>query len=362
MGLLATRLSMADFRSFTLRELVLGPAITVLVGPNAAGKTNTVEALQLLTAGVSFRHPQPAQLVHEGSKNARIDLRLEGDGRVLDARMDAAVGSRKFSRNGKPCRSADMSSELMSVLFCPDDLALIKRGASVRREELDVFGCQANKGYYRLVKAYQRSVEQRNRLLREPYPDLALLDAWDASVAAGGSALLDARLRLFTRLAERTCEIYAEVSRGEILTCSYISSLGEASLSMNRDEVADAMVAALLSHRSDDLRLQRTSVGPHRDDFLFCIGGREARSFASQGQQRTIALALKMAEVGLAAEVLKQQPLLLLDDVMSELDASRRDALAGFVGSGIQTVITTTNLGYFSDDMIEVSEVINFDK
>lgn len=360
MGLLVTSLSLADFRSFERLSLRPAPTTTILVGPNAAGKTNTVEALQLLTAGASFRRPRPRDLVRDGADSARIDARLEGDGRVLDARCDVVAGRRSFSLNGKRCQASDMPSALMSVLFSPDDLGLVKRGASGRRDELDGFGRQANRGYANVLAAYTRSVEQRNRLLREEFPDENLLEAWDASVSLGGATLLEARLRLFSRLAEKVSAIYGEVSGGEELACSYESTLGDEVFGMTRDEIRDVFAAALAARRREDLRRQQTCVGPHRDDVAFSIDGRDARAFGSQGQQRCVALALKMAEVELAAEIVGSRPLLLLDDVMSELDDRRRNAVVRFAQRGIQTVITTTNLGYFSPELLDASEVVSF--
>ena len=361
MGLLVTSLSLADFRSFERLELRPFPTTTILVGPNAAGKTNTVEALQLLTAGTSFRRARPRDLVREGAESARIDARLEGDGRVLDVRCDVMAGRSTFSRNGKRCQASEMPSALMSVLFSPDDLGLVKRGASGRRDELDDFGRQANRGYANVLAAYTRSVEQRNRLLRDEFPDENLLEAWDASVSLGGATLLEARLRLFARLAKKVEAIYGEVSGGERLTCSYVSTLGEEVLGMTRDEIRDVFSAELARRRGEDLRRQQTCVGPHRDDVTFLIDGRDARTFGSQGQQRCVALSLKMAEVELAAEIVGSRPLLLLDDVMSELDGRRRNAVVRFAQRGIQTVITTTNLGYFSPELLDASEVGSFD-
>lgn len=362
MGLLVTELRLADFRSFERLEVALSPSVTVFVGPNAAGKTNTVEALQLLTSGQSFRRPTPRQLVREGAESARVDARMEGDGRVLDARCDVTLSPprRQFSRNGKRCQSSEMPEALMSVLFTPDDLAIVKRGASHRRSELDDFGRQANRGYANVLAAYLRSVEQRNRLLKDEFPDGSLIDAWDASVALGGATLLHARLRLFGRLAQKVSEVYGAVSGGEELTCSYECTLGEGLDGLARDELRDVFLERLADSRAEDLRRRQTCVGPHRDDVRFEISGRDARCFGSQGQQRSVALALKMAEVELAEEILGSRPVLLLDDVMSELDEGRSDAVMGFVRGGIQTVVTTTNLGYFSPELMEEAEVLRF--
>ncbi len=360
MGLLVKTLELQDFRSFGEKVVGLAPATTILCGPNAAGKTNTVEALQLLTAGYSFRHPTPAQLVREGAQTARVSARLEGDGRVVDLRCDVVSGRRQFFRNGKRIQASEVSGTLMSVLFTPDDLQLVKRSASFRRDELDDFGRQANRGFASVLATYTRSIEQRNRLLKEERPDLDLLDAWDASVALGGATLLHGRLRLFERLRAKVCEVYGELSAGERLECRYICSLGDEALGLSKDDLRELFCERLASARPDDLRRQQTTVGPHRDDVAFLIEGRDARAYGSQGQQRSVVLALKMAEVLLSAEVVGNQPLLLLDDVMSELDARRREAVTRFAQRGVQTVITTTNLGYFSPELLAGAEVVSY--
>ena len=357
MSLVVTHVSFRDYRNLGNRELDPAPGVTVLVGPNAAGKTNTVEALQYLTTGSSFRRPSPAELVGPGVAEAHVRGRLEGDGRVVDVELAATLEKRRFLKNGKPCRAADLAGTLLSVLFCPDDLSLVKGSASRRRGELDAFGAQANAGYRKVLATYTRSVEQRNRLLRDGC-DPVLLDAWDESVAVGGATLLRHRLSLFERLSALVGEVYGEVVAAERLGCRYVSSVAGAEPGMGRDELARLMLEQMRAGRADDLRRGQTLVGPHRDDVAFTIDGRDARAFGSQGQQRTVALAWKMAEVRLCEGLLGERPLLLLDDVMSELDESRRATVTRFVEGGIQTVITTTNLGYFTpgqlDDMLVV--------
>ena len=169
----------------------------------------------------------------------------------------------------------------MSVLFNPDDLSFVKRGAAWRRDELDGFGRQANRGYGRLSVAYQRAIEQRNHLLKEDRPDLSMLAAWDASVAAGGAALLSARLRLFCRLRGHLVAAYGEIAPGERLTCTYRSSLGaeEELVGLSRDTLAERLADALERTRPESLRRQQTTVGPQRDELAFRIDDRDVRSF-----------------------------------------------------------------------------------
>lgn len=359
MSLAVTRVAFEGYRNLSGRVFEPAPGVTVLVGPNAAGKTNTVEALQYLTSGTSFRRPAPAELVAPGAPAARVRGRIEGDGRVLDVELEATPERRRFLRNGKPCRAADLQGTLLSVLFCPDDLSLVKGSASRRRAELDGFGAQANAGYRRVLAAYTRAVEQRNRLLKDGCAP-ELLDAWDESVAVGGATLLMHRLNLFARLSGLVAKVYGEVADGESLSCSYAPSVAGASAGMGREELTDLMRAQLAAARPDDLRRGQTSVGPHRDDVSFSIDGRDARSFGSQGQQRTVVLAWKLAEVRLCEDLLGERPLLLLDDVMSELDERRRACVTRFVEGGIQTVITTTNLGYFSASQLGDMRVVEY--
>ncbi len=359
MGLEVKSLELRDWRNFEERDIALA-GMTVFHGKNAVGKTNAVEALQMLTAGQSFRKPKPSQQIREGASSAKVTARLEGDGRVLDLSCTIESNKRRFTRNGKRIHAAEVPQSLMSVLFNPDDLSFVKRGASYRRDEIDSFGREANVGFAKVLAAYQRSVEQRNRLLKDASIDQALLAAWDESLALGGATLLQSRLRLFGRLRDHLERIYTEISQGERLSCSYECSLGPDVEGLSRDELAELFVKRLHERRADELRRQQTLVGPQRDDVVFLLDGRDARAFGSQGQQRSIVLAWKMAEVELCEEIVGDTPLLLLDDVMSELDAERRDAVTSFVQAGIQTVVTTTNLNYFPDELLSCAKVVRF--
>lgn len=360
MGLRISELHLGNFRNLKERDIAFSPGITVLSGGNASGKTNTVEAIQLLTSGCSFRHPTPSQLIRQGEKNGFLRARLHGGGRVVDVACELCPTHKTFYKNMKKCSAKDMPGTLFSVLFNPDDLFLIKRGAAYRRDEIDTFARQAHPRYDKVLSTYMRTVEQRNRLLKNDYADPALLDAWDESLALGGATLLLARCRLFDRLQSIIAAVYASIAPNETLTAQYRSTIGDDALYLSRDEVRDRYRAMLSRTRADDLRRQQTLIGPHRDDIVFLIEGREARAFASQGQQRSIVLAVKLAEVILAKELVSDQPLLLLDDVMSELDQYRRSAIVSFIEGGIQTIITTTNLGYFSREMLDGAEVVGF--
>ncbi len=370
MSIYARTLSVTEYRSFPSFELDLARGVTVLVGHNAVGKTNLVEALQLLTSGRSFRKPSPRELVRAGGTRCSMKLTLEGEGRVIDMGCVVEDGKRSFMRNGKRCRAAGVRGVVPSVLFCPDDLDLVKRGARLRREALDGFGIQLNESYAQLASTYERTVEQRNSLLKEPFCTRDLLDAWNDSIASTGAALTVPRLALLSRIREHLIDVYAGLSGGEAADVSYVPSWGasdaitlpaaaDASSRADRIEAVRARIAAALDERAgEELRRGITLVGPHRDEVAFTIDGRDARTFASQGQQRSLVLAWKIAEVEVTREILGRPPLLLLDDVMSELDETRRQAFLGLLGVGVQTVITTTNLGYFDDSALERAKVV----
>lgn len=363
MTMYARDLSVARYRSFDSYRLALSDGVTVLAGPNAAGKTNLIEALQLLTSGASFRHPTTAELVRDGVGSCKVELRLEGDGRVLDMGLSVEDGKRSFSRNGKRCAASGVRGVLPSVLFCPDHLDMVKRGAIERRTALDDFGVQLSARYADLASAYGRCVSQRNALLKETWCCREMLGAWNESLARAGSALLVHRLALLDRLSGHVRDAYGRVASGEPAGVSYVSTLGDLPRIEDRGELRgwayEHMLSALDERADEEIRRGVTLVGPHRDEIEFSVAGRSARSFASQGQQRTLVLAWKVAEVAVARDILGTAPLLLLDDVMSELDAGRRGAFLQLIGDDIQTVITTTNLGYFTDDLLDRAKVVS---
>lgn len=356
MTIAATELSVVQYRSFAEYALRLDPQVTVLVGRNAVGKTNLVEALQLLTAGSSFRKPSSAELLRQGAPAGRARLLLEGEGRRLEMGLELAEGKRFFTRNGKRTTASGVRGVLPSVLFCPDDLDMVKRSASARRGALDSFGVQLNDQYAKLLSTYERTVEQRNNLLRD-CPPADLLEVWDESLAVTGAQLLMHRRALLARIRGHFVEVYRAIAPHEAPDVAYGSTLGE--LGDEREAIAEQFRRELLARRADELRRGMTLVGPHRDEIAFTIDGRAARDFGSQGQQRSIVLAWKIAEVQVTRDILGRPPLLLLDDVMSELDASRREAIMGFVADDIQTVITTTNLGYFTDGVLDRARVVH---
>lgn len=356
-----TRIELSDFRSYEKFTLEPSPGLTVLVGPNAAGKTNVIEAIQLVTAARSFRRPEFCDLIRWGAAQARVSLRAEENVRLLEIelRVDENSG-RTYLVNGQTRRRhSEVAGLLPSVVFTPDDLALVKGPAEKRRSAVDDLGEQLSSTYGSLRRDYGKVVRQRNALLREGAPGSSL-EAWDEQLVMLGSRLLVHRLGLLERTMAHAVRRYAEMTDGETLGYSYADrcGIGECS-SLGPAEAEEALRAELAARARDERVRAVTLVGPHRDDIMLTVDARDARSFASQGQQRTIALAWKLAEVEMVEEVLRRKPVLLLDDVMSELDAERRAALSEVVASEIQTVVTTTTIGYFSPETLEKATIVD---
>jgi DNA replication and repair protein RecF len=355
-----TRIELKDFRNY--ESLVLEPSatLTVLVGRNAAGKTNIIEAIQLATATRSFRRPEFSEVVRWGAATGKVGLRAEEGPRRLEIGLEVdAEGHRTYTVNGQVRRRhSEVAGLLPSVVFTPDDLGMVKGPAERRRAAIDDLGEQLSPTYGSLRRDYGRAVRQRNSLLKDGVSGPEI-DVWDEQVVSLGSRLVVHRTSLLERLMGHAARRYAEMAAGETLGYSYADRCGLATCGkLEVGAVADAMRAEMGRRRSEERRRLVTLVGPHRDDIVLEVGSRDARSFASQGQQRTIALAWKLAEVAVVEEVLRREPILLLDDVMSELDADRRAALGEVVASEIQTVVTTTNTGYFTADMLERALVV----
>ena len=360
MSLKITRLSLRGFRSYQEFTLFPDSDLTIIAGPNAAGKTNILEALQLLTAASSFRNPVWGECVKWGSEEARISTKAEGEGRDIEVSLSITpTGKRSYEVNGSARRRiSEMERYLPCVVFTPDDLRMVKDSAERRRASLDGLGDQLSPAYCVLRTEYDRILKQRNALLKEEASDPLLMDTLTRSLVEKGGAFSEYRKRLFARVADKLSEAYSRLSNNEQTSAVYVSSWQREDKEEGSDD--SSLMEDALALRGPEERARRTTlVGPHRDEIRFLIDGRDSRSYASQGQQRTIALAWKLAEVGVITEVSGQPPLLLLDDVMSELDQTRRRALASFVGDAAQTVVTTTNLGYFEEEMIERAKVVD---
>lgn len=354
-GLRIESIELAEFRNFKEFSLNgIGP-LTILVGPNAVGKTSVVEAVQMMTALRSFRTNQYAQMIRWGSDAASVDAHIVGDGRLLDLSLRLKEGKRSYGLNGKNKRVQDLKGMLPAVSFSPDDLNLVKGSNSNRRDAIDGLGSQLSKNFYSVKSDYAKLVRQRNKALKDGVPD-AYIDSIDDVLVLVAAQLMSYRLHILQKMAPAFAGYYHDIAAGgESLCASYIPSWVDESdaesgaCCMRIDDgfdkavASDLLAAALKRRRAEERARGKTVVGPHADKFAFLLDGRDALHYSSQGQQRSIVLAFKLAEASVITESLGQKPILLLDDVLSELDEVRRRYFLQFISDDLQTFITTTN-------------------
>lgn len=337
--MLLRRLWLTDFRSYTGADVSFGPGLTAIVGANGEGKTNLLEAIGWLATLSSFRGASADVLIRDGQSRAVVRGEVEREGRELLIESELIRDGRNRAQiNRQPLRRhRDLLGALQVTAFAPDDLALIKGGPGGRRRYLDDALVAQHPSHDRLRVEVDRVLRQRNSLLKQSGgrldADAALtLDVWDAKLTAAGEALDRARQAVLADLAPALEEAYGKVApHGASVETALRPAWREAGLAV-----------ALHQARSDDLRRGYTTVGPHRDDLEVRLDGREARSHASQGEQRSLALALRLAAHEVAAAAAGSAPVLLLDDVFSELDPGRSAALLGALPGG-QILLTTAS-------------------
>jgi DNA replication and repair protein RecF len=343
-------LSLADFRSYASVELPLEPGVTALVGPNGQGKTNLVEAVGYLASLSSHRVAADGPLVRSGAERAVVRATVVRDGRMLLLEVEINPGKANRARiNKSPVpRPRDLLGALRTVLFAPEDLALVKGDPSDRRHFLDDLLVARTPRLASVRADYDRVLKQRNALLktaglarRSGGPDLRTLDVWDTHLSTVGGELLAARLELVEALRPLVDKSYAAVARGAAAVgIEYVSSLGPGvELVPDREVLAAALSAALAGVRSDELDRGITLVGPHRDELALTLNDLPARGYASHGESWSLALALRLGSYDLLCAD-GGEPVLILDDVFAELDADRRDRLAELVAPAEQVLIT----------------------
>lgn len=360
MPLSINTLELRDFRNYHEFSLTLSAGVSVIVGPNAHGKTNLVEAIQLVTAAESFRRPRWIEVIREGAPAARVIMEARSEQDVREVGLTITPTRRSYTVNGKNKRPTEILGKLPSVVFTPDDLFMVKGPAEERRRMIDEAGDQLSASYAGLRASYARVLKQRNAALKNAGGSSHTTVLTEQLVEAG-ARLTAHRARLVSRLAEKAGSFYAGVTPNETLESHFVPSwerYGTTADPHDESDAARAIEEALQSSAAEEAARQTTTAGPHRDDIRFMVGGRDARTYGSQGQQRTVALAWKLAEVGVIEDILGRRPVLLLDDVMSELDRARRDALTDLLSLTTQTIITTTNLQYFDAPILERSLVV----
>ena len=335
-----TELTFEGFRNLHPGRWNPDEGVNILYGDNAQGKTNLLEACWLFTGGRSFRGAKDAEMVAFGADAAKLTLAFEAGGREQDASITIRQ-RRSVSLNGVSLTSASkLAGTFCGVVFSPAHLSLIKDGPDGRRRFIDGAYCQLKPAYIGALTEYQKALTQRNAYLKQCKDmgicDSNLLDLWDHTLAAAGARLTLARLHYIRRLDPIACEIYHGLSSGrEMLSLRWDTPIAEGTL----PEMAAQWLEAYRQARRADLAVGFSTVGPHREDLQVLIEGKEARNYASQGQQRSAVLALKLAEATLLQEVTGEKPVAFLDDVMSELDTSRQDYILNHI-EGWQVFIT----------------------
>lgn len=333
-------LQLKDYRNYEQCTFVPAEGVTVLLGNNGQGKTNVLEAVYLTCTGRSHRTRQDRELIRWGADLADVKIRTERrDGSHEVEILMPAVGKRRIKVAGQEVsRSGELLGHVTGVLFSPEDLRTVKDGPAERRRFVDMALSQLRPAYYYAMQRYNRALKQRNELLRAAAASpslLATLDSWDEQLALAGVELMRHRHEYISRLAATAGATHRDIaSDREHLDIQYHPSIPGGDL----QSCLDALFAA----RETDARRLTTSVGPHRDDVVLLVDGRDVRAFGSQGQQRTAALSMRLAELTVMRDELGEWPVLMLDDVMSELDPSRRRRLLEHL-KGIQTLVTCTD-------------------
>jgi DNA replication and repair protein RecF len=360
-------LSLNAIRSYPALVLDLGPGLTVVCGENGQGKSNLLEACYLLALGRSYRASSDRDLIAWQAVStgtaALIAARIERAGGPLEARVGLeAAGEANVTKrvrlNGVAKRTVDLVGALAAVLFSADDLALVAGPPAGRRRYLDVLLAQASPAYVRALQHYQRVLTQRNALLRGLREGRARVDElafWDGALAADAAVLLDARHRAMERLAPLAAEAYGRLAGdGRSFSLSYATTVPYAG---EVPTAADATVALEAAHGQERAR-GMTVVGPHRDDLHLALDGVEMARHASRGQQRLAALALRLAEGRWLAERRGEQPVVLLDDVLSELDPRRRAQVLEEVAGADQVIVTTADLALVPQEALAAARVL----
>jgi len=359
-------LHLQQFRNYRDQTVGFTAPKTILLGDNAQGKSNLLEAVELLATLKSHRAMRDRELILEGVNNSRITAFLEREYTNLELVINFRFGSRRsVTINQQPIkRHLDFLGSLNAVQFSSLDLELVRGAPEKRRSWLDTILTQIEPIYAHILQQYNQVLRQRNALLKklQHAPDLSSfseeLALWDAQLATTGSRVTRRRARVLERLAPLAQDWHTKISgRTEVLTLKYLPNVPIPE--DNPEKVQEAFLEKIQLRRIPEHRQGTSLVGSHRDDIEFLINQTTAKLYGSQGQQRTLVLALKLAELKLIEEVVGEAPLLLLDDVLAELDLHRQNQLLEAIQDRFQTLITTTHLGSFDADWLHNSQILS---
>ena len=348
-------LELADFRNIVSLHMDFSQGTNILYGENAQGKTNILESLFMISTTKSHRGVRDRDMIRFGMEESHIRSLIMKGG--IDYRIDMHLRKNKskgIAINGQRIKKAsELIGLLHIVFFSPEDLGIVKNGPAERRRFMDMELCQLDGSYLHNLNQYNKTVENRNRLLRDMYqfPELQdTLSIWDEQLVNYGRKIIESRRGFISDLNEIVEEIHSKLSgKREHLTIVYEPNTG-----------VDDFEEKLRRGRERDIHMKMTSVGPHRDDFSFLDGEIDLRRYGSQGQQRTCALSLKLSEIDLVKKVIGHRPVLMMDDVLSELDSGRQNYLLSTIG-GIQTFITCTGLDEFVNNRFKIDQVFRIE-
>lgn len=341
------RLRLRNHRNYAQLDLSPGPRINVFIGANGQGKTNLLEAVAMLALSASPRARREYELVGPVTSASRIEAEIESGSLTRELSITLDVDGERTRRtievDSVRRRAFDLPGHFRVTLFWPDDLGLVKAGPELRRRFLNQMLVQVEPGYARALAGLRRVLEQRNNLLKRIAAGEGgggeVLEAWNQELVEIGGEIATARAKAVRELEPEAARCHAEIGAGEHLELRY-------------EGPPENLAQAVNNSVTEDLRRGSTSVGPHRDDVRVLLDGQEARSYGSQGQQRTAVVSLKLAEAALIERRTGERPVLLLDDVLSELDSERRAALLKEVASGGQVIITSVEAGPFPPELI----------
>ena len=335
------KLFLQNFRNYESENFTFSEGLNVLFGKNAQGKTNCAEAVFYLCTGASLRIRHDKQLIRIGAESAKITAEAENRYGKVAIEADIYENKREIRVNGsKISKNADLMGHINSVFFSPGELRLIQDGPDARRRFMNISISQTSPAYYTALLRYNKILDQRNALLKNHDVSLVLdtLPVWDEQLCKYAAVIVKKRAEFLEKLSPYAKEMHAYLTdNAEVLEIA-----PDRKYEGDETEIAKTLARRLSNNYEKDLRLGFTTVGPHRDDLDVTISGSDAKAYASQGQTRTAALSLKLAEVQIFKDLSGEYPLLVLDDVMSELDLPRRKKLLQRV-HGIQTILTCTH-------------------
>ncbi len=345
-------LELANFRNYETLDIHFDKGTNILYGDNAQGKTNILEAIYVSATTKSHKGSKDKEIIHFDKEEAHIRTYLEKED--IEYKVDMHLRKNKSKGiaidGNKIKKAADLMGLLNIVFFSPEDLAIIKNGPSERRRFADMELCQLDSFYLYNLNHYNKIINQRNKLLKDMYFNPGLketLNIWDSQLVSYGSKIIERRSIFTGQLCDIINEIHSKLSGGkEKLTVKY-----EPDVSIENFE------EKMKENQEKDIKSKMTSIGPHRDDFSFIVNDIDIRKYGSQGQQRTAALSLKLSEIELVKKITKDTPVLLLDDVLSELDSNRQNYLLNSIGD-IQTIITCTGLDEFVNNRFEINRIL----